>query len=104
MNKILNLLGLANRAGKIITGEDMALEAIRNKKAVFVFLAKDAGINTKKRIMDKATYYEIALETGFTSEELSKAIGKENRMVVCLTDSGFAKKIKEIRWVYGKRF
>lgn len=36
--KLLNLLGLARRAGKLVTGEDMVLGAIRNGKPVWFSL------------------------------------------------------------------
>ena len=97
MQKILNLLGLATRARKIITGEDFCLDGIRNGHVKYLFLASDAGVNTTKRITDKANYYNVLVDNRFSSIELSKAIGKENRKVVGITDEGFAKKIKEIR-------
>ena len=97
MHKILQLLGLAFRAKKVISGEDFCVDAIRKNEAKYVFLASDAGVNTTKKITDKATYYNVTLDTSFTSKELSDAIGKTNRMVIAITDSGFAKKIKEIR-------
>ena len=97
MHKVLQLLGLAFRAKKVISGEDFCIEAIRKNEAKYVFLASDAGVNTTKKVTDKANYYKIMVDTNFTSAELSSAIGKTNRMVVAITDSGFAKKIKEIR-------
>lgn len=97
MHEILKLIGLANRAKKLISGEDFCLDAIRKNQVKYLFLASDAGINTTKRITDKATYYNVPLDTSFTSEELSGAIGKNNRKVIGIIDIGFAKKIKEIR-------
>ena len=97
MQKVLQLLGLAFRAKKVISGEDFCIEGIRKKQIKYLFLASDAGINTTKRITDKAKFYEVTLDTRFTSSELSNAIGKTNRMVIGITDIGFAKKIKEIR-------
>ena len=97
MHEVLNLLGLAQRAKKIISGEDFCLEGIRNGQIKFLFLANDAGINTTKRITDKARFYNIELDTSFNTIELSNAIGKNNRKVIGITDVGFAKKIKEIR-------
>ena len=97
MQKVLQLLGLAFRAKKVISGEDFCIEAIRKGEAKYLFLASDAGINTTKRITDKANYYKVSVDNSYTSQELSTAIGKNNRMVVAITDSGFAKKIKEIR-------
>ena len=102
MNKMLNMLGLAQCAGKTISGESFCIDAIRNKSAHVVFLASDAGINTTKRIVDKATFYQVKVINCFSSSELSKAIGKNNRMVVAICDSGFAKKIKEMGDLNGK--
>ena len=97
MHEVLKLLGLANRAKKVITGEDFCLEAIRKNQAKYLFLASDAGVNTTKRITDKAKFYNVEVDTSFTSIELSGAIGKDNRKVIAITDIGFAKKIREIR-------
>ena len=97
MHDILKLLGLATRAKKIVSGEDFCIEGIRKNEIKYLFLASNAGVNTTKRITDKAKYYNVTLDTSFTSEELSGAIGKNNRMVIGIKDSGFAKKIKEIR-------
>ena len=97
MHDILKLLGLATRAKKIVSGEDFCIEGIRKNEIKYLFLASNAGVNTTKRITDKAKYYNVPLDNSFTSEELSGAIGKNNRRVIGIKDSGFAKKIKEIR-------
>lgn len=93
--KALNLLGLAMRAGKLITGEELTLKDIRVQKVQLVFVANDASENTQKKIKDKSLYYEVPCFACFTSAELSQAIGK-NRMVVGVKDPGFAKKMKEL--------
>ena len=97
MHAILNLLGLAFRAKKVVSGEDFCVEGIRKGEIKYLFLASDAGINTTKKITDKAKYYNVTLDNTFTSSELSGAIGKNNRMVIGVLDIGFAKKMKEIR-------
>ncbi|HFM9816145.1 ribosomal L7Ae/L30e/S12e/Gadd45 family protein, partial [[Eubacterium] siraeum] len=51
--KISNLLGLAQRAGRIISGEELVVKAIQDGKAKLVFLAHDAGPNLTKKIQDK---------------------------------------------------
>ena len=97
MQEVLKLLGLATRAKKIVSGEEFCIEAIRKNQIKYLFLASDAGVNTTKRVTDKASFYNVPLDTGFTTEELSGAIGKDNRKVVGIIDIGFAKKMKEIR-------
>ena len=97
MQKLLNLLGLAMRANKVISGEDFCVDGIRNGQVKYIFLANDAGVNTTKKITDKANFYNVSVNTMFSSSELNQAIGKNNRMVIGITDIGFAKKMKEIR-------
>lgn len=91
MNSTLNTLGLCKRADKLITGEEFVLAKIKSKSALIVFLANDAGKNTTKRITDKTTYYKIRLVTSFSTEELNKAIGMQNRKVLAVTDRNFTK-------------
>ena len=43
MNRILNLLGMAQRANKLISGEGFCVDAIRNHEAYVILLASDAG-------------------------------------------------------------
>lgn len=96
MNKthVLSLLGLAFKASKLVTGEEMSLVRIKSKKAYLVFLASNAGPNTTKRVTDKCAFYNITLLNLFTSDEISNAIGKDNRMVIAITDFNFAKLIE----------
>ena len=48
-----SFLGLANRARKIISGEELVLKEVRSGKAKLVLLSEDASANTTKRIIDK---------------------------------------------------
>jgi len=101
MDKTLQLLSLIKKANKLITGEEFVTDAIRKQKVFLVFLASDAGVNTSKKIHDKAKYYNIPLIDSYTSEELSNSIGKK-RMVIGITDLGFATSIKKGCDSYGK--
>ena len=91
---ILNLLGLATRAGKIVSGEDIVIDTMRKKKAKIVFLGNDCSDNTLDKFKKKCFFYKTELNTMFSSEEISHSIGK-NRMVIALTDEGFYKIIKK---------
>ncbi|OFI46268.1 hypothetical protein BG261_10450 [Floricoccus tropicus] len=93
--KVLNLLGLAKRAGKLTTGEELVVKSIQNGKAKLVFVANDASENLIKKIADKTDYYKIRMTDIFSSYELSNAIG-EPRKVIAVTEKGFAKKMGEL--------
>ena len=97
MNKqqVANLLGLAQRAGRIISGEELVVKAIQEGKAKLVFLAHDAAPNLSKKIKDKSHYYQVDVSTVFSTLELSSAIGKA-RKVLASTDAGFTKKMRSI--------
>ena len=85
-----SLLGLANRAGKIASGEEQVLKEIRKRKAKLVILAGDASENTAKKFQDKCSYYQIPLKTAPDRFSLGSALGKPERVVVAVLDEGFA--------------
>ncbi|RGT61505.1 YlxQ-related RNA-binding protein [Streptococcus anginosus] len=93
--KLANLLGLAQRAGRIISGEELVVKAIQDRKAKLVFLANDAAPNLTKKITDKSYYYKVEVSTVFSTLELSTAVGKA-RKVLAITDAGFTKKMRSL--------
>ena len=93
--KVSQLLGLATRAGRIISGEEQVVKAIQTGKAKLVFLANDAGPNLAKKITDKSHYYGVDVSQVFSTLELSAAIGK-SRKVLAVSDTGFSKKMRSL--------
>lgn len=91
--KIAGLLGLAQRARKIASGEFSVDAAIKEGKAFLVLVAKDASDNTKKHFLDKCNYYEIPFLMMGTKESLAKVIGKEERSSVAVLDEGLSQGI-----------
>lgn len=92
--KFFQLLGLAMRAGKVISGEEIVVTGIRQGKAKLVLLSEDASANTVKKVMDKAQSYRVPVCKMASRDELGRAIGKEQRVVVGVTDLGFAQKLQ----------
>ena len=88
------MLGLAQRAGKLISGEELVIKAVQSGQARLVFLANDAG-NVTKKTTDKCNYYNIEVSTVFNALELSMAIGKP-RKTVAVVDAGFSKKMRTL--------
>lgn len=89
----MSLLGLANRARKIISGEELSIKEIRSGKAKLILLSADASGNTTKKVTDKCNSYNVPYKVVENRHLLGKAIGKEARVVVAVTDDGFAKKL-----------
>jgi ribosomal protein L7Ae-like RNA K-turn-binding protein len=69
--KLANSLGMAKKAGKIVTGEELVIKSIQADRARLVFVAHDGAANLVKRITDKTTYYEIPMLDIFSAAELS---------------------------------
>ena len=93
MDKIYSLLGLCQKAGKIVSGEVATELAIKNKTAKLLLIAEDASENTKKKFQNSANYYHIPIFVLDSKERLGMALGKESRAILAVTEEGFAKSI-----------
>lgn len=93
--KILNLLGLAQKGGMVVSGEDAVTKLLQSEKAKYVFVAQDASGATLDKFKRKCFFYQVPLNDEFTSDELSLAIGRP-RKIVALNNEGIVKSIKEI--------
>lgn len=92
-DKVLSLLSLANKAGKVVSGEFMTENEIKSEKAELVILASDCSDNTKKKFKNMCDYRDIKLIEYSNKEELGRFIGKEFRACAAVLDHGFAASI-----------
>ena len=83
------------RARKVTLGEEFVLKEITRVPGSVVFLASESGANITKKINDRAKNNTFTLITHLSSDEISKAIGKQNRRLVLVNDKGFCKKFLE---------
>ena len=95
MNRMLNMLGLCMRAGKVISGEKACVQAVRAGGACVVLLDGAAAKNAVKAVTDACTYHEVPLVTA-PANELGFAIGKPGRMVAAVTDPSMADRILQL--------
>ena len=97
----ISLVGLATKAGKVASGEFATEKAVKTGKAFLVIAAQDASENTRKKFYDMCKYYQVPYYTIGSKEELGRAIGKEYRASLALTDENFSraviKKIEKTR-------
>lgn len=99
LNKVYGLLGLAARSGKVVCGMDAVLDSIKFKKVKLVIVAEDASEKTKKNVKfvcdkNNLKYLSIGLK-----DDLSHAIGKENKVVFAIKDKNIINGIEKI--IYG---
>jgi ribosomal protein L7Ae-like RNA K-turn-binding protein len=94
-DKFMSYLGLAMRAGKLITGDEGVLKAVRSGEAKLVVMAEDASPNMQKKYRDKCGSYQVPLIERGSRFELGASIGKAERVLIAVTDSGFAQMLRK---------
>ena len=95
-NRVFSLLGLATKAGRTASGEFMTEKSVKEGTAHLVIVGTDASANTKKNFRNMCEFYRVAYFEYGTKEELGRALGKEMRASLAVTDAGFAKSMKKI--------
>ena len=95
-DRILNLIGLAMKAGKVVSGEFSVEKFIKSGKARLVIIASDASENTKKKFEDKCKFYHVPILIYSTKEDLGMILGKGLRSSITLTEDGFKNAILKI--------
>ena len=98
MNRLLNMLGLCARAGKLISGEKACVQAVRGGGVHVVLLDGAASDNAEKAVTQACETHGVPLvRTG--AFELGDAIGKPGRMAAVVTDAAMARRIIELNRV-----
>ena len=88
---VLNLLGLARKAGRLEIGEEPVGAACRARQARLVLLAADAAPNTRRRAAHFGEAGNVLwLETPFDKAALGSVLGRSSCAMLALTDAGFA--------------
>ena len=91
MEKILSMIGLAHKAGRVEIGEEPVGSAARAKKARIILVAGDAAAGSVRRAMAFAGKGNcLCLVIPTTKEELGRALGRTSCAMAAVTDIGFA--------------
>ncbi len=91
MEKILSMIGLAHKAGRVEIGEEPVGSAARAKKARIILVAGDAAASSVRRAMGFANAGScLCLIVPVTKEELGRALGRTSCAMAAVTDIGFA--------------
>lgn len=88
--KLLGLLGLARRAGKLDLGADAAAQAVRRHHAKLLLLARDLSVRTAEKMQAEAQSAGVRCrQSAEDMDALEKALGKRTG-VIAVNDAGFA--------------
>ncbi len=89
------MLGLCQRSGKLQSGTDTVIRAIRSGACRLALIDGGATANTVKKITDPCIYYRVPyllLPPGM----LGEACGREGRMAAAVLDAGFAARLTQM--------
>ena len=91
MDKALNFLALARKAGRVELGEEPAGAAARAQKARLIIVASDATDHTWRRAKSfVANTEQICLQVPYTKDEMGMAIGRSALALAAFTDPALA--------------
>ena len=89
-NKQAFALGLAQKAGKIVSGDFAVKSALKSGTVKLLVVAEDTAPNSKKELCYLATQARVPVVELLTRWELGGALGKGQRAAAAITDSNFA--------------
>jgi len=95
-NKTYSFIGLAMKAGALLSGEDACERAIKSGKVHLIIVAGDASQNTKKKFNDMCIYRHVDIRVFGQKEFLGRYTGKDIRAVIAVMEKGFAKRLTEM--------
>lgn len=89
-DKIFSMLGLARKAGKLLSGSDVCEHAVKSGKVFLLIISGDSSEGTKKNFQDMCSYRRVPFRILGDRYRLGKCTGKDERVVIALTDKGFS--------------
>lgn len=95
-NRVLGLIGLSAKAGKVECGADAVEECIKRGKAKLVIVSEDAADRTKENFEFLSKQQRINFAIYSNKDELSKTIGKNNKAVLAIKDKNLSNEIYKI--------
>lgn len=91
MDKALNYMALARKAGRIELGEEPTGAAARAQHARLVIVANDAGDHTWRKAKSfVAGTEQLCIKVPFTKDQLGQAIGRTSLAIAAFTDPALA--------------
>lgn len=91
--KLLSLLGMCRKAGKLGCGHDAAVGAIRSKSAKLCLLSSDSSERLRNEISKETSYEKSGIPVKILESdmmEIGRATGLKSA-VLAINDDGFAK-------------
>lgn len=98
--RILGFVGLAMRAGSVVSGSEMVRKAAGRGEIEFVLVAADASESIRDRVVGAARAGEIAWTCLLSKESLGSRIGKSHRSAIGIRNAELAGSIRSLAGKY----
>ena len=93
--KLLGLLGLAQRAGKLALGGRAVTRLVRKRRMPLVIIARDVGPAQRRKWLTLEPVRGFLLDA-VSCEELARALGRNRLAVLAIDDEGFVAGIEKL--------
>jgi predicted RNA-binding protein YlxR (DUF448 family) len=91
--RIASYVALANKGGKVASGNDTVAELLRRRTPGVVFLATDISVDSGDKVAHLAEKAGVPCISLFAKERLGALLGKELRGAVAVEQGGFSESI-----------
>jgi len=95
LKKVYNLLGIAQRAGKLSSGTMAAKQSLTRHRAVLLILSDDIAANSREDLLNCSQRQRIPAIALGSKFDLGTALGKAYRVALTINDIGIAKAIMQ---------
>ncbi len=94
--KVIYLLHLARKAGKLKMGFDASKNSCENGVAKLLIIAENLSKNTKKKIMEIAYAYNVKAIKILSKKKFSESFNVRELGIICVEDTNFSNGIKNL--------
>jgi ribosomal protein L7Ae-like RNA K-turn-binding protein len=93
---VLQLLGLAARAGAVVPGTQQVRESVRAGRVQFALVAEDLTATGRDKLVPLLEGREVSYAVGYSRDELGRSVGRGPLAAVGVTDPGFARRLRTL--------
>ncbi len=94
MQKLISMLGLARRAGRLIIGHDAVVAAVRTGRVRLVLLSADASPRHRQEL-EAIGYRGVIAQSALTMDDFAQGLGKRS-CIFALEDESFSGAIQNM--------
>ncbi|HBT49378.1 MAG: Ribosomal protein HS6-type [Caldanaerobacter subterraneus] len=90
-----SILGLAKKAGKLVSGSYSVEKYLKTRKVFLVVIAEDFSKRSSEKFIKLCEDKKVPYLVYSNKRDLGRAIGREIVGIIAITDEGFMKLLKE---------